>query len=134
MQARVNRRTQRLNQQVTELAWAVPQVVNERMTRMMFAGPQPSANDQREFHMMGQEKVSAFCESWMAMSQQMVRAQQELYLSWLNSFTRFPANAWTPAKMTQAAQSATLGVLGAGMAPVHSRAVSNARRLRKSGR
>ncbi len=134
MQARVKRRTQRLNKQVSELAWAVPQVVNERITRMMFAGANPSSIDQREFNRMSEEKVEAFCESWMAMGQKMMVVQHEMMRDWIGSIGKFPGVGWTPAKMTQAAQSATLGVLGAGIAPVHSRAVSNAKRLKRVSR
>ncbi len=125
----VKRRTDRLQQQVSEMSWAVPQVVNERLTRMMLAGARPSATDQREFQKMGAEKVAAFCESWMALGQQMLHAQQEMSQAWTSSFTQFPTSQWPANRMTQAAQSAALGILGAGLAPVHSRALSNARRL-----
>jgi hypothetical protein len=50
-----------------ELSLAAPQVVAQRVTRMMTAGPNPSARDQQEFMRMGNEKVVAFYESWMAM-------------------------------------------------------------------
>src|SRR5438128_1971363 len=51
----------------SELAFAVPQVVAHRLTRMALAGPVLSARDRREFHGMGQEKVHAFWQSWFAM-------------------------------------------------------------------
>ncbi len=127
----VMRRSHRLQQQVSEMSWAVPQVVNERLTRMMLAGVRPSATDQQEFQKMWAEKVTAFCESWMALGQQMLHAQNEMAAAWTSSLTQLPTGQWPANRMAQAAQSAALGILGAGLAPVHSRALSNARRLGK---
>jgi hypothetical protein len=128
----VKRRTRRLQQQVSEMSWAVPKVVHERMTRMMRAGPLPSARDQQEFKNMGAEKVAAFFESWMALGLQTLHAQQEMSSEWLRSFTQWPVDQWPAQRMMHAAQAATLGVVGAGLAPVHSRALSNARRLSRT--
>jgi hypothetical protein len=125
----VKRRSHRLQQQVSEMSWAVPQVVNERMTRMMLAGALPSAKDQQEFQKMGAEKVAAFCESWMALGQQTLHAQQEMSAAWMSSLFELPSGQWPAKRLAQAAQSAALGILGAGLAPVHSRALDNARRL-----
>jgi hypothetical protein len=132
MPSNVKRRSHQLQQQVSELSWAVPKVVNERMTRMMLAGALPNAKDQQEFQKMGAEKVAAFYESWAALGQQMMQAQQEMSSEWINSVMHWPASGqWPATRMAQAAQSAALGILGAGLAPVHSRAISNARRLSK---
>jgi hypothetical protein len=131
MPSNVKRRSQQLQQQVSELSWAVPQVVNQRMGRMMLAGVLPSANDRQEFQKMGAEKVAAFYESWTALGQQMMRAQQEMSLAWVSSLTQWPTGQWPAQHMAQAVQSAALGVIGAGLAPVHSRAIGNARRLAK---
>jgi hypothetical protein len=127
----LNRRTRHLQQQVAEMSWAVPQVVGERMTRMMLAGARPSARDQHEFQKMGAEKLAAFCESWQALGQQTLHAQQEMSVAWMQSFTTWPTSLWPANHLTQAAQAAALGILGAGLAPVHGRALSNARRLAK---
>ncbi len=127
----VKRRSLRLQQQVAEMTWAVPQVVNERVTRMMLSGARPSATDQLEFQEMSTEKVAAFCESWMALGQQMLHAQQEMSTAWASSMTQFPTDQWPANRMAQAVQSAALGILGAGLAPVHSRALNNAHRLGK---
>lgn len=132
MPSAMNRRSRRVQQQVSEMSWAVPQVVGERMTRLMLAGTRPSAQDQQEFQQMGAEKVAAFYESWMALGQQMFYAQQEMSMAWLSSLMHLPTDQWPNQRMAQAAQSAALGILGAGLAPVHSRALSNARRLAKS--
>ncbi len=131
MPSAINRRSRRLQQQVSEMSWAVPQVVGERMTRMMLAGAQPSAKDQQEFHQMGAEKVAAFCESWMAIGQQMLHAQQEISLAWVSSLMHIPMGQWPNRRLTEAAQSAALGLFSAGLAPVHRRALGNARRLVK---
>jgi hypothetical protein len=79
---------------------------------------------------MGAEKVAAFGESWNAVALQMCRANQELALSLMRSW-------WNPwlgggpsfARSMQQVQSAALGVLSQGIAPVHRRAVANAKRL-----
>lgn len=116
--------------QAAELAVAVPQVVAHRMLRMALAGGTPSARDRREFRLMGAEKMAAFQESWTAMWLEALRAQQQFSLSLLQPLW-FPwAVAW-PSRHLSAArlQRAALGVLGKGVAPVHRRAVANAKRL-----
>jgi hypothetical protein len=120
-----------LARQATELAMAVPQVVAHRVGRMALAGAQPSARDRREFHRMGQEKVEAFAESWMAMAAQAWRLQFDFWLSALGL-------GWTPwlkragpgaVEQVLAAQRAATAILGSGLAPVRRRAVANAKRL-----
>lgn len=105
---------------MAEMAVAVPQVMGHRLTRMALSGPQPSARDQREFTQMSLEKAAAFGESWFAMWMQAVAAQQRLALTAITSMA-LPSTA--------ALTRAGLGVLGHGMAPVHRRAVANAKRL-----
>ena len=131
MQARVRRRTHRVNRQVSEMAWAVPQVVHERVSRMLLAGAQPNARDQREFYKMGAEKVAAFQESWVAVGLQSLRAQQEIATAWMHAAMSLPLNPWAFNRVAEATQAATLGLMGAGLAPVHGRAVGNARRLNR---
>lgn len=110
--------------QTAALALAVPQVVSHRMGRMALAGPQPSARDQREFMRMGHEKTAAFFESWWAMGWQVMRLQQQAWMS-MFGVGRSP---WTG----QGAQRAMAGILGTGLAPVSRRAVANAKRLSKT--
>jgi hypothetical protein len=113
-----------------QLALAVPQVVAHRVARMAMAGPALSERDRKEFELMVAEKESAFAEAWQAMAAQTVRANQALAVSMLQSF-------WSPAswgkpvagKLAAQMQSATLGILGKGMAPIHRKATANARRL-----
>jgi hypothetical protein len=121
------RRSRKLSTQMSELAFAAPQVVAHRMTRMALAGAHPSARDRREFALMSSEKRAAFNESWLAMGLQAWRAQQQMALAcWQAAWM-----PWTGSRAPSAAQwqNAALGVLGQGLKPVHRRAVANAKRL-----
>jgi hypothetical protein len=112
------RKSTRLVRQASELAIAAPQVVAHRLTRLALAGPRPSARDRREFHVMGQEKVRAFWQSWFAMGWAMVEASQKAWIAVLQG-------ARVPMIDTQ-------HILSRGMAPVHKRARANARRLART--
>ena len=113
-----------------ELAFAVPEVMAHRLTRLAFAGPAPSIRDRREFSRMGSEKVAAIYESWNAMLMATFRANLVLTFSvarwwlWPSSFRALPARA----------RRVPLIVVGRGLAPVHRRVVANARRLRRARR
>lgn len=129
MPSRRKRSSRRLMVKAAELAFAVPQVVAHRVTRMAIAGPSPTRRDRNEFQRMGIEKAAAFAESWNAMAMEAIRANQalstslwrSLWLPWLGGKpSLFPA-----ADLHDAA----IGILGKGVAPVHRRAVANARRL-----
>lgn len=110
--------TTRLARQATELAVAVPQVVAHRLTRMALAGANPSARDRREFHGMGAEKLTAFWQSWFAMGWAMLEASQLAWVALLQG-SRVPAID-------------VHRILARGLAPVHRRATSNARRLART--
>jgi len=112
------RRSRSLSRQASELAVAVPQVVAHRLTRMALAGPSPNARDRREFHGMGAEKVVAFWQSWFAMGWAMVESMQKAWIAGLQG-------ARVPLIDMQ-------HVWARGMAPVHRKATSNARRLAKT--
>ena len=88
-----------------EIWFAAPQVIAHRVQRMHRAGATPSARDVREFTLMGQEKVEAFFESWLAMSLRLWQVQLQLGL-----------RPW-------------LATAAAGMKPVHKRVTANAKRL-----
>jgi hypothetical protein len=129
MPARRNRQALSLAARTTELAIAAPQVVAHRVARMAMSGPVLSERDRKEFQLMGAEKTAAFTASWNAMALQAMRANQAMAVSMLTSF-------WSPAVWRNPAghvaaqlQSAALGVLGKGIAPVHRAATANARRL-----
>jgi hypothetical protein len=116
-----------------ELSLAAPQVVAHRVGRMMAAGPNPSARDRREFASMGSEKVLAFYQSWLAMWLQAATAAQA---GWLRALTAVPPT--TASAASRVAQRALTGqatavtrVLNAGLKPVHAKAVSNSKRLRR---
>lgn len=113
-----SRKHKPLHLQATELAFAVPQVVGHRLTRMALAGPVLNARDRREFHGMGQEKVLAFWQSWFAMGWAMAESMQQAWLATLQG-------AKVPMLDTQA-------MLARGLAPVHRQATANARRLART--
>lgn len=116
-----------------EMSVAVPQVVAHRMARMALAGPAMSERDRREFQLMSAEKTAAFAESWQAMLAQAARSQNALASAWLQAL-------WAPklqgqgsaAALATQMQRAAMGVLAEGMAPVHRKAVANARRLART--
>jgi hypothetical protein len=114
----------RLAASLAELALAAPAVVAHRTTRMAAAGLAPSRRDREEFLRMGSEKVAAFYQSWWAMYAQAFAAQWQLAQAM--STGAFGAS--------QALQEAMLSTVSAGLAPVHRKAVSNAKRLGRSKR
>ena len=80
---------------------------------------------------MGAEKLAAFNESWGAMAAQMFIVQQQFVIS-LMRLGRSPWFGGVPSfgQHSTQWQNAALGVVAKGMAPVHKRAVANAKRLR----
>jgi hypothetical protein len=125
----------RFAMKAAELALAVPQVMSHRVARMVSAGNTPSARDQRELHRMSTEKVAAFGESWSNMAAQSLRANQQLSLSLMRSwYGVWLGNMPTVSRHSKQFQAAALDVLARGMAPVHRRAVANARRLNRAKR
>ena len=132
MPAHHNLKTKRLIAKASELAFAVPQVVAHRFARMAISGPTLTERDRREFQRMGDEKSAAFHESWSAMAAQVLRANQALTQSFLRSFWSPASGEHSSASIATQLHDAALGVLGEGMAPVHRRAVANARRLART--
>ena len=116
-----------------ELAIAAPQVIAHRVTRMAIAGPTLSARDRKEFQLMVAEKMAGFGEAWSAMVLQTIRANQTLAVALFRAF-------WAPSLRRRASttavaaqlQSAALDILAKGLAPVHRKAVANARRLART--
>ncbi len=117
----------KLTKQALDLSLAVPQVVAHRVGRMAAAGATPNARDRKEFHRMGAEKVAAFCESWAAMGMAAMQAQQSMWRGVM--FAPLSAGR-LPTDTTLANQ--TLRILSQGLAPVHRRAVGNAKRLKRT--
>jgi len=127
------RKSKSVSAQAAELAIAVPQVVAHRMTRLAMAGPNVSARDRKEFQLMVEEKQAAFTEAFQAMAAQSMRAQGALAVSFMQSLWA-PGLKGTPSASSLATQmhNATLGVLGKGIAPMHRKAVANAKRLART--
>ena len=121
--------TRSLAAQAAELAVAVPQVVAHRMTRMALAGPKLSARDRKEFERMVAEKNVAFADAWQAMSAQTARSQRAFAASWFESMLAMSRGVRPKAPSPLALQRAALDVLGKGLAPVHRKAMANAKRL-----
>ena len=116
-----------------ELALAVPQVVAHRVTRMALVGPKISERDRKEFQMMVIEKQAAFVQAWSDMAIQTFRANQALAASMLRFFfAPFSYKKPSAASVAAQVQNAAIEVLGKGLAPVHRKAVSNAKRLAKT--
>jgi len=133
MNKAARRKSLRMNKQVAELMFAVPQVVAHRLGRMNAGGAK--GRDRRELRLMCSEKVAAFGESWNQMAVQAFKANQQMAHAWASAWSfpfGMPSNAATRKSVLRAAaqmQGATLQVLASGLAPVHRRATANARRL-----
>ena len=130
MSIRRKRKTVSLAVKMAELAFAAPQVVAHRVTRMAVAGPIHSPRDRKEFKRMSAEKAEAFAESWNAMTMQAFSANQALAASyfralWSPSLRGMPSAGAVTARL----QGVALDVLGKGLSPVHRKAVANAKRL-----
>jgi hypothetical protein len=132
MTYRRKRETHLLAVKAAELAFAVPQVVAHRMTRMALSGPKLSARDRKEFDLMVAEKSAAFGESWNAMTVQTARANQALAASFFRSFLSLARGERPSVSSAAQLHKAALGVLGKGLAPVHRKAVANAKRLART--
>lgn len=130
---RRNRSPFTLSVKAAELAFAAPQVVAHRLTRMALSGPQLSARDRREFDGMWKEKNVAFGASWNAMARQTAVAQQALAGSFFKSMmTLATGGRPSVAKSAAQMQKSMLDIFDKGLAPVHRKAVANAKRLSKT--
>ena len=111
----------------------MPQVIAHRVIRLALAGPKVSARDRKEFQRMITEKIAGFSESWVAMVRQATLASQALAGSIFKSFLSM-ARGKRPSATASVAQlrRAALRVLDKGVAPVHRKAVANAKRLRRT--
>lgn len=138
-----------------EMMFASMHVIGHRSNRMRSAGSPPSAADQREFALMGREKVAAAAESAQAMSFAWLRFHQQFAaIAFRQMFTgtaaiRSLAASRTPGQsvarqtrlvretMTHSAvatsqlSKSAARVAQRGLKPIHSRATANAKRLGK---
>ena len=144
-----------LAMKTNEMLFASAQVIGHRTGRMIQAGPNPNARDQREFTRMGQEKVDAAGESGHAMFVDMMRMNHQLgalalkqMLAGASAMTSLSMSRSTSQSMQgqaklihdtmahSAAAAAQLSnsmarLANRGLAPIHSRATGNAKRLGK---
>lgn len=118
--------------QLAELSLAAPQVVAHRVARMAHAGPTLSARDQKEFQLMVSEKTAAFSQAWSAMAVQAAVANQALALSFFKSLWLPFGHKPSAAAAASQIQRAGTRVLSKGVAPVHRKAVANAKRLSRT--
>jgi hypothetical protein len=125
--------TQRLTTQAIELSMAAPQVVAQRLTRMAFSGINLSIDDHDELVLMGSEKMQAFQESWMAMWTQAWHSQMSLVESVAISSLDMMVGRDHPASVLMQMPNQAAEVLSAGLAPLHGKAMDNARRLSALG-
>jgi hypothetical protein len=124
-----------LLRQVAELALAVPQVVSHRVARMAKANPLSGVHDQQEWLVMITEKQVAFAQAWMAMATEAAYVQQQ----WLLACAQWwwhprPPGRHAPRKFARHMGRAALRIAQGGIAPIHQRAVANARRLSRRRR
>ncbi|WP_326534689.1 hypothetical protein [Pseudorhodoferax sp.] len=104
---------------LAQLGTAAPVVIAHRLTRMALAGPVPSARDRKEFTGMVAEKQLAFTQAWMGMAGAALQLQQQWLFGCLTG--RLPS---VPQALDAAAAKS--------LAPIHRKAVSNARRLART--
>ena len=109
---------------LAELAFAAPQVISHRLTRMALVGPTPSARDRKEFAGMVMEKQAAAAQAWMGMFAEGVRFQQQFALSLLTFAS--------PQQHATRAKTAVSRIASTGLAPIHRKAVANAKRLART--
>ena len=133
MLSRRRRKSLSLLAKSAELAIAAPQVIAHRVVRMAIAGPTLSARARKELHLMVAEKLAGFGEAWSAMVLQTIRANQRLAVSLFLAF--WAPSLRRPASTTAVAaqlQGAALDILATGLAPLHRKAVANAKRLART--
>ena len=138
-----------------QMMLASAQVIGHRTKRMAMSATAPNARDQREFTLMGQEKVMAAAESAQAMTLSMLMLGQEIHAlafkhmltgAWASlslASSRTPAqSAARQAKLVRdtlansAVATSQLSTSAArlahkGLKLIHSRATGNAKRLAK---
>ncbi|HEY4542680.1 MAG TPA: polyhydroxyalkanoate granule-associated phasin [Noviherbaspirillum sp.] len=127
-------------------------VIQQRVTRMVLAGPNPNARDRREFQRMGIEKLEAAAESANAMAWHSAASVPQAGMLVMQQWVRVAPNVFEAALQGPAALFALQGAwwqslmrnysaLGShhldtaatvarhGMHPLHRRVTANARRL-----
>ena len=141
-----------------EMAMASTQVIGQRTRRLALAGTQPSAHDQREFVLMGQEKVQATADAAQAVGMRLLSMNQQFAALAFKQMMSMTGSLMSIAASRSAAQSverqarlvrntmnnsavtasrfsgATAQLAQRALAPVHARVKGNVRRLGKKSR
>jgi hypothetical protein len=124
-----------------ELSLAAPRVIALRTARILAAGVDPAARDRRALSQMAWEKIAAWQESMHAMTAQVYKAQVQwnlgaLRLWWAWCTSPWPLLAARPGyRIVHARWERSMArVIDKGIAPVHRRVTSNARRMSKRKR
>jgi hypothetical protein len=135
-----------------EMMMASAEVIGHRTGRMAVSGPIPNASDQREFALMGQEKIEAAAESARAMAEFVMTLNRQLgaqaFSHMLTGSTAMISLASSSSvgqsierqgelvrTMTESALTASQLPTSAGLLaqsavrPIHSRTTANAKRL-----
>jgi hypothetical protein len=145
----------RLAWKTGEMAIAAAQVIGHRTSRLARAGPVPSARDQREFTLMGQEKGAAALESAQAVGVPMLMLNQQFAMLAFKQMLSASATLRSIATSRTAGESvehqaklvhdtikssvvaatklsgATAKIARSALKPVHTRVSDNVRRLGK---
>ncbi|PID60557.1 MAG: hypothetical protein CSB44_10010 [Gammaproteobacteria bacterium] len=118
--------------QSLELALSAPVVIAARLGQFAAAGLAPAPADVREAGLMWVEKFGAMQESMLAMNIELSKCQQTLWRLYWRSLLE-PQVAMTLAQRSSLElQRGLERSMSAGLAPVHRRAVANAKRLGKA--
>lgn len=127
------RKSKSVSTQSVEMAIAAPQVVMHRLARIAMAGAAPSSRDRREFHGMVSEKQVAFSQAWIAMATETLRLNQAIAFSLFNGFRPLGSHKGSSSvQLSRTIRSGTDAILAKGLAPLHRKAIANAKRLGKS--
>jgi hypothetical protein len=140
----------------SEMMLASAQVISHRTGRMATAGAIPSARDQKEFTLMGQEKIEAVAESTQAITAQMIRVNRQFGTLAFQQLIGGAGSVMALAASRTIAQSgqrqaelvrdavdnsadvashlsgSIADLAHHGLKPIHSRATGNAKRLLKA--
>ncbi|MCB2018129.1 MAG: hypothetical protein KDF54_11570 [Hydrogenophaga sp.] len=120
----------RVASRLTRLSNDVPQVVTQRLSRMVTAGPLPSARDRQEFTGMVMEKPMAFAHAALNMWMAGLQVHQSLWLSWSRTLWQPPwMHLNTHVDSLKQAGRGGWFMIDQGIVPIQRQAASNARRL-----
>jgi hypothetical protein len=132
MPNRTSPRSSSAARKAAELSLAAPQVIAHRLTRMALAGPVLSSRDRKEFTGMVREKQLAFTQGLVGAWIEVARVNQAMLLSAMTSLWSLQSPLARARASARQMNSGVNTVTDKFLAPVHRKAVSNARRLAKT--